>query len=132
MALLDLFAPGAQLFSSLWRLAPGALILVAGLWLNVWADSLFKQAGTSVKPFEPTTVLVVTGPFAFSRHPMYLGMAFVLVGIAVALGSTIPWLVIPLFAWQVTNRFILPEERKLENAFGSKYAEYKSRVRRWL
>ena len=37
IALLDLFAPGTQLFSSLWRLAPGALILVVGLWLNVWA-----------------------------------------------------------------------------------------------
>ena len=63
---------------------------------------------------------------------MYLGMAFVLVGIAIALGSATPLLVIPLFVWQAMNRFIIPEERKLESTFGWTYTEYKSRVRRWL
>lgn len=132
MVLLHLFVPGTQLVSSPWRFVPGALFLVLGLWLNVWADKLFKQAGTSVKPFEPTTVLITRGPFAFSRHPMYLGMTFVLVGIVVALGSATPLLVVPLFVWQAINRFIIPEERKLENTFGWTYTEYKSRVRRWL
>ena len=63
---------------------------------------------------------------------MYLGMTFVLVGIVVALGSATPLLVVPLFVWQAINRFIIPEERKLENTFGWTYTEYKSRVRRWL
>jgi protein-S-isoprenylcysteine O-methyltransferase Ste14 len=85
-----------------------------------------------VKPFEPSTSLVMAGPFAFSRNPMYLGMALVLAGIATALGSTTPWIVTPLFMWQVTRCFIVPEEHKLQATFGSRYLEYKAKVRRWL
>jgi protein-S-isoprenylcysteine O-methyltransferase Ste14 len=63
---------------------------------------------------------------------MYLGMTLILVGIALALGSLTPWLVIPVFIWQITVRFIAAEERKLEATFGNSYLEYKRRVRRWL
>jgi protein-S-isoprenylcysteine O-methyltransferase Ste14 len=131
MLALHSAVPAAVLIAPRWRWA-GAAFIAAGAVLNVWADRLFKGAGTAVKPFEPTTALVVTGPFSISRNPMYLGMTLILVGIAVALGSATPWLAVPVFAWQITGRFVVPEERKLREAFGSLYAEYAARVRRWL
>jgi protein-S-isoprenylcysteine O-methyltransferase Ste14 len=63
---------------------------------------------------------------------MYIGMVLVLAGIAIGLGSATPWLVVPLFAWLVTQRFIIPEERKLDATFGQQYYEYKAKVRRWV
>jgi protein-S-isoprenylcysteine O-methyltransferase Ste14 len=55
-----------------------------------------------------------------------------LAGIAVGLGSATPWLVVPFFVWQVTQRFIIVEERKLETTFGHRYLDYKGKVRRWF
>jgi len=132
MVVLHLFVPLAQLASSWWRLVGGSAVLVGGVAVNLWADRLFKRAGTSVTPFEASTVLIVEGPFALSRNPMYLGMVLILVGTAVGLGSLSPWIVIPVFVWQVQRRFILPEEAKLEGTFGSRYVEYKRATRRWL
>ena len=131
MIALHLLVPVVQLFPFPWRLF-GVAPVVGGLVLNIWADQLFKRAGTAVKPFEPTVSLVLKGPFLFTRNPMYLGMVLVLAGIAVGLGSPTPWLVVPLFVWQVTERFIVPEEHKLEAAFGHQYLEYKAKVRRWF
>ncbi|MGO9801907.1 MAG: methyltransferase family protein [Steroidobacteraceae bacterium] len=128
---LHFVVPWVQLFATPWRLI-GAVPVALGILLNMWADQLFKRAGTAVKPFEPSIALVVAGPFRFSRNPMYFGMVLVLAGIAIGLGSATPWLVVPLFVWRVTERFIVPEERKLEETVGQQYCEYKFKVRRWV
>ena len=114
------------------RVVCAAFVIAAGVGLNLWADAQFKRASTTVKPFEPTTALIESGPFSFSRHPMYLGMLLIMSGIALILGSLSPWVIIPLFAWQLSRRFVDPEERKLEASFGERYREYKNRVRCWL
>lgn len=123
--------PWVQLFRVPWRLF-GAVPVAFGMLLDIWADQLFKRAGTAVRPFEPSIALVLAGPFRFSRNPMYFGMVLVLAGIAIGLGSATPWLVVPLFVWLVTERFIVPEERMLEATFGQQYYEYKAKVRRWV
>ncbi|MGD0960803.1 MAG: isoprenylcysteine carboxylmethyltransferase family protein [Methylomonas sp.] len=128
---LHILLPVAQLVVFPWRMAGAALVAI-GVALNLWAFMLFKQAGATVKPFEPSMTLVLKGPFAFSRNPMYLGMLLTLAGIAVALGSATPWLVVPWFVWLVARRFIVVEESKLESAFGNHYIAYKEKVRRWL
>ena len=70
------------------------------------------------------------GPFRFSRHPMYLGMVLVLIGVAVALGTVGPALVVvPLYC--VLARFIAVEERAMAETFGDACQEYRSRARRW-
>lgn len=130
MACLHVFLPLARVVPDGWRFL-GVLLIGAGLGLNVWADSLFKRAGTTVKPFQESAALVVTGPFAFTRNPMYVGMILVLAGVAAGLGSGTPWLVMPLFVWQVRDRFIRTEERMLESTFGAAFRDYKARVRRW-
>ena len=111
----------------------GGLVLVAlAIALGIWAAVLFRRAGTNIRPYLPSTALVVTGPYTFTRNPMYLSMAGVLLGTAVYMGTLTPFIVIPAFMALITERFILGEEAKLEAAFGAPYLDYKSRVRRWL
>jgi protein-S-isoprenylcysteine O-methyltransferase Ste14 len=124
-------APGARLLEAPYRY--GGIVLVAlALGLIVWAAFLFFRAGTNIRPYLPSTALVVSGPYEFTRNPMYLGMAGVLLGTAVFMGSLTPFIVIPGFMALIGERFIVPEEEKLEAAFGRDYLDYKARVRRWL
>jgi protein-S-isoprenylcysteine O-methyltransferase Ste14 len=131
MVLLHLLVPGPQ-----WPTGPsrsvGALLLFAGIVLNVYCAKLFEDRGTSIKPYEESSKLVVEGPYRFSRNPMYLGMLSILGGIGLLLGSTVPFVVIPVFALVITHRFILVEEAMLARRFGAAYASYCRRVRRWL
>jgi len=110
----------------------GVALLVLGLVLNVWAAGLFARAGTAIKPLQPSTALVTHGPFRMSRNPMYLGMAVMLVGVAMLLGSLTPFVVVPAFVLLIERRFIRREEAMLDGTFGAAYAEYKRRVRRWI
>ena len=131
MALLHWYLPVLQLLGWPHRLA-GAALIVLSIALLLWAAILFKRADTGIVPFTPTTALVASGPYRFTRNPMYLGMAGILVGTAVLLGSLAPFVAIPLFMVLIEWRFILAEEAMLAAAFGEAYAEYKVRVRRWL
>ena len=106
--------------------------VIAGVGLAVWAARLFAHAGTGVKPFTPSTTVVQTGPYQFTRNPMYLGMMIVLAGAFVLFGSLSPILVIAVFFWWIHHRFVLPEEDHMEHALGQAFLDYKESVRRWL
>lgn len=131
MLALHLLLPVARLVGSPWRYA-GVPPVALGVFLNLWADGLFKRHGTEVKPFRDSSALVVEGPYRFSRNPMYLGGLLILGGAGLLLGSLTPWLVVLLLAWLATAHFIVPEERDLERQFGERYLESKRRVRRWI
>lgn len=131
MGFFHAVVPGAYLIEAPYRYA-GAVLAALGLCVIVWAALLFRRAGTNIRPYLPSTALVVAGPYRFSRNPMYLGMAGILLGAAIYAGSLTPFVVIPAFMGLVQERFIVPEEAKLEAAFGREYVKYKSRVRRWL
>jgi protein-S-isoprenylcysteine O-methyltransferase Ste14 len=124
-------APGAHLVVAPYRYA-GWVIAALGLVLILWAVFLFRRAGTNIRPYLPSTALVTSGPYRFTRNPMYLGMAGILLGVALYAGSLTPFVVIPGFMALIQERFILREEAKLEAAFGGAYLDYKARVRRWL
>ncbi len=96
------------------------------------AARLFDRRGTTIKPFEESAALVVDGPFAYSRNPMYSGMVFVLFGVGMLLGTLTPFAIVPVFVWLVEARFIAVEEAALSSRFGGRYAEYKKVVRRWF
>jgi protein-S-isoprenylcysteine O-methyltransferase Ste14 len=110
----------------------GVLFLAAGLAVILWAAKIFDEAGTTIKPFEQSSALVVRGPYRFSRNPIYLSMVLGLIGIAVLAGSLTPFLVVPWFAIFIDRRFIRVEEAQLRQAFGSEYDTYTAKVRRWL
>jgi protein-S-isoprenylcysteine O-methyltransferase Ste14 len=110
----------------------GILLIGIGIWLNIWADRLFKNKNTTVKPFEKSRFLIEEGPFVFSRNPMYLGMVIILFGVAVVLGSIMPFVTPVAFFVLVGFVFIPQEEKALEETFGNSFIEYKKRVRCWL
>jgi len=110
----------------------GIVLMGMGLGIVFWARSLFTKVGTTVKPFQESSELVVKGPFNVTRNPMYLSMVVFLLGLGILLGSFTPFLVIPIFIWIITQRFIRVEERMLEQRFGASYLAYRARVRRWI
>jgi protein-S-isoprenylcysteine O-methyltransferase Ste14 len=109
--------------------------LIAGaLWLALDGAAMlfFRRAGTSMVPFNPTTALVTTGPYRRTRNPMYLGMAFLYVALALALGVIWALIVLPLVIVAVDQLVIAREEAYLVRKFGDPYCDYMARVRRWL
>lgn len=111
-----------------------ALIAVAGLLLVVWAALCFHRASTTINPTRPTQAseLVETGPYRFSRNPMYLGDALLLLAWAVYLGTPVDVVWVALLAWWLDRLQIPHEERALADAFGEAWYGYRARVRRWL
>jgi protein-S-isoprenylcysteine O-methyltransferase Ste14 len=111
----------------------GALI-AGGLWLALDGAAMvfFRRAGTSMVPFNPTTALVTTGPYSRTRNPMYLGMAFLYIALALAFGVIWALIVLPLVIVAVDQLVIAREEAYLVRKFGDPYCDYMARVRRWL
>ena len=128
---LEALLPGGSL-PGLVRWAVGGFLVVAGLALLATFQSSFNRSGTAVEPWKPTTAIVTSGPYGFTRNPAYLGMALVYVGIAFLAGA--PWALVPLplVLLVINNGVILREERYLERKFGNEYLDYKGRVRRWI
>ena len=131
MVVLNAFLPIVQVIESQTRFA-GVLLILFGGWLAATGSRLFDKHNTTVRPFEESTALIKEGPYRFSRNPMYLGMVVLLVGVATILGTLTPIIVIPVFMWVITMRFIVHEEKALEQQFGREYTDYQKSVRRWL
>jgi protein-S-isoprenylcysteine O-methyltransferase Ste14 len=131
MLLAHFFLPLAVVIPAPWMLV-GLIPLGCGIALNLSADGAFHRAGTTVKPFEESTALIMVGVFRISRNPMYLGFALVLCGAAILLGSLSPWAGVPVFILLVDGTYISVEERMLAARFGPAWREYASRVRRWI
>lgn len=91
-----------------------------------------KSAKTNVHAHKPAMQLVASGPFAFSRNPIYLAMALAVLAIAGLINSLWLLLLSPATAFALQKLAIEPEERYLERKFGTRYLEYKARVRRWI
>lgn len=131
MACLHLLLPSAQLIGSALRCS-GLLLAAAGLVLVLWAAGHFRRLGTTIKPFQEASALVLEGPYRLTRNPMYVGLVGVLLGFGLLLGSASPFVVVPVFAILVDVRFIRAEEAALHRTFGAAYSDYKARVRRWV
>ena len=110
----------------------GFLFLIIGGVLNIWADQIFKKSQTTIKPGEKPTTFIKTGPYKFSRNPMYLGVALLLIGIGFILGSVTSFLGFILFIILIEVIFIPEEEKNLQAQFGEEYEAYKQKVRKWI
>src|SRR6266508_3365606 len=110
-----------------WRLlaATGGLLFVA-------AAGLFRRLGTNVPPSHTTTLIATTGPYRWTRNPMYLGMALIYAGLAIGFDGPIAFALLPLVLIAIQTQVIAREERYLEAKFGDDYRRYKAEVRRWL
>jgi protein-S-isoprenylcysteine O-methyltransferase Ste14 len=116
-----------------WGSAFGVALVTIGIVLVVWTIRLFSTVGDgTLAPWDPTSKLVVRGPYRHVRNPMISGVAFVLAGEAVLLGS--PPLALWFAAVVVVNIVYLPlvEEPGLRRRFGEDYDLYAANVPRWL
>lgn len=115
-----------------WGLWPGRLLIAAGLSLLIWSALTFRRNRTTVIPRREAETLVVSGPYRYSRNPIYLADLAILIGWALCLGAASPWLFVPFFPIVINRRFILDEEAMLARKFGGAFERYSARVGRWL
>jgi protein-S-isoprenylcysteine O-methyltransferase Ste14 len=110
----------------------GAAVFVAALALFAWAIVTITRAGSNIPTSLPATTIVDSGPYRFTRNPIYLGMFLGLIGLAIAFDN--PWLLLTLAPFALVIRYgvVAREEAYLERKFGEVYRRYRSRVRRWL
>jgi len=128
---LNEYFPGVR-YTSLEGQLAGGVFIVIGLALLVIAGGLFQRAGTNLIPFKEVTALVTTGVYRYTRNPMYLGMASVLLGLAITVGAATALVIPPLFMVIIEFRYIRPEEAMLRGVFPEEFPAYCQRVRRWL
>jgi protein-S-isoprenylcysteine O-methyltransferase Ste14 len=110
----------------------GLALMALGLGVNIWAARLFREAGTGTRLEGGGAALVISGPYRFTRNPMYLGMLLWLTGMAVLLGSLMA-LVFPILFFLVAQVLMIPpEEKRMESIWKEQYVAYRRRVRRWI
>jgi protein-S-isoprenylcysteine O-methyltransferase Ste14 len=110
----------------------GAIVFVVALALFGWAIVTISRAGSNVPTNRPTTTIVDTGPYGFTRNPIYLAMVLGLLAAAIGFDSAWPLLTLVPFVLVIRYGVIAREEAYLECKFGDVYAGYRARVRRWL
>jgi protein-S-isoprenylcysteine O-methyltransferase Ste14 len=116
-----------------WLAIPGVALIGMGLALVVQTVALFVRVGKgTLAPWDPTTRLVVRGPYRRVRNPMITGVLCILVGEAALFGS------VPLLTWAAAffavNAVYMPlvEEPGLRRRFGDGYEAYRAAVPRWI
>jgi protein-S-isoprenylcysteine O-methyltransferase Ste14 len=128
--LIDFYFPFRLNESTLF--IPGVALISLACLIALLAVIRFLKFKTHVEPWKPTSTIITTGVYRFSRNPIYLAFAIINVGIGFLLNSG--WILfsvvalIPLLQVVVISR----EERYLETKFGEDYLQYKRRVRRWI
>jgi protein-S-isoprenylcysteine O-methyltransferase Ste14 len=136
-----LAAVGGYFLNRRWPLPVGENGLISALaWgltagfaaLAVSSFENFRRSRTSIVPIRPAAALVLSGPYRFTRNPMYVGLAALTAAPGLFMDSWWPIaLLIPVLV--IVKVFVIaPEERYLERRFGADYVRYKQRVRRWL
>jgi protein-S-isoprenylcysteine O-methyltransferase Ste14 len=129
------------LLQALWRLPivergsllwPGLVLAATGVGIAVWGRRTMVAAGTNVRPSLPATAIVTTGPFRFSRNPLYCSLTLLFLGLTALVNSW--WGVIVLVPLLLVMHVgvVLREERYLERKFGETYRQYRTSVRRYL
>lgn len=131
-ALLDRLVP-------LWPVPERPLIAVAGCVLVIGGLALvyagimtFRRFRTAVYPNRPAKLVVDSGPFAYTRNPMYVGMTVFYVGMVLLLRSVWALPLLPVVLAALVHFVIRREERHLTQKFPDAYAAYCARVPRWI
>ncbi len=129
----------SRLFPGLGFDLPGAryvagCVALAGAAFGVAGIAAFRRHATTIDPRVPgeATTVVSNGVYRYTRNPMYVGLALALAAGALLFENLAALLAVPLFVAYLTVFQIRPEERILLEKFGTPYADYAMRVRRWL
>jgi protein-S-isoprenylcysteine O-methyltransferase Ste14 len=115
-----------------WAVPLGAPLILAASVVFLLSVRVFRSAGTPIQSVRPTTRIVETGPYRFSRNPIYVAFTALHLGIGLAVNSAWFFATLMLTLVLVSYGVIAREERYLERRFGDEYVRYKAAVRRWL
>ena len=115
-----------------WRVALGLVLVALGVGTIAWVISGMRRTHQDPDPRKPTPELIVSGPFRFSRNPIYTGMALIQAGVGLELGNLWILLLLAPTLWILRRDVIEKEEAYLTRKFGDAYVAYTSSVRRWL
>ncbi|MDR3574109.1 MAG: isoprenylcysteine carboxylmethyltransferase family protein [Anaerolineaceae bacterium] len=110
----------------------GIPLVMTGLWLGSTAFVSQRRAGTSPDFRQPTSALVVSGPYRITRNPIYLAMSLVVSGLSFLFGEIWALLLLPVVLLVLDHGVVQGEESYLEQKFGVDYLDYKNRVPRWF
>jgi len=110
----------------------GYLLVLFGITIVIHVAATFRRAGTAIEPWKPTTSVVTTGFYAWSRNPIYAGFCLINIGIGIASNSI--WIFVSFIpaAFLLYHVAIAKEEAYLAEKFGEEYLTYKNKVRRWV
>jgi dienelactone hydrolase/protein-S-isoprenylcysteine O-methyltransferase Ste14 len=111
---------------------PSLLLVVLGVAIIAWGRRALMGVGTNVDPTLPTTAITTSGPYRFSRNPLYLGVTLMYLGLALPFNTWWSVLVLAPIALVMHRGVVRREERYLEGKFGEPYRQYRLRVRRYL
>src|SRR5262245_52088948 len=131
-AQVPLIAASAPLRPSTLEMAAGAILLIGGALLNIWAERLFRRNRVGVRPFTEVPVVINRGPYRFTRNPMYLGLVCLNLGVTLFTGVLANlWSSIAFSIW-LHYAYVLPEEVFLRHELRGAFDQYAQRVPRWL
>ena len=132
MGALSAFYPWKSI-ADLTVLPLGIVLIVIGVGTAAWAVSLFRREGTEINPTSASNKkLVISGPFRYTRNPMYLALVLLTLGIAFCAGS-LPMFAVPVLLFATANFAHIPfEEAKMRRQFGQAFDDYTRRTRRWI
>jgi protein-S-isoprenylcysteine O-methyltransferase Ste14 len=113
-------------------IASGVFVIFLGFRLIDWSKASLDAADQPSLPGAPTTRLVTSNAFSFSRNPNYLGAILIALGITV-FSQSLWFLALTVLGAVLLDRWMIaPEERYLAQVFGDEYTEYRAKVRRWI
>jgi len=114
----------------------GLPLIAVGLFLMIWANYALLHIGKiglrDREPMQKPSILVLVGPYKYSRNPLYLGGLIGILGLVIVWSSIVTAFCLLLVYVIFRDVFIKREEIILEEEFGDEYREFKKRVRRWI
>lgn len=110
----------------------GWLLVSLAIAMDVWVLMIFKKHSTNIRPDRPAETLVTSGPFAYSRNPIYVGNVAIILGLSMTKGSLWYLLLVPVVFLLIQELAIKREEAHIAARFGEQWTNYAAKVRRWL
>ena len=132
--LISTLTAPVSIFNQQQGLVAAVILFAVGFGFAISGAISFRVAKTTVNPLQPETAssLVTSGVFKYSRNPMYVGLAIILLAWTTYLAAPLGLLAVVGFIAYIQRFQIVPEERALVVLFGNEFERYQSKVRRWL
>jgi len=110
----------------------GWLLILLAITVDIWVFSVFRRHKTNIRPDRPAECLVTSGPFSYSRNPVYVGNIAIIVGLSLINGSAWYLLLAALMFVLIRELAVKREEAHMSARFGDQWASYRTQVRRWF